>query len=62
MGGVSETFTGELRYTSNAEGRQGVERGRESFRIDIHQDGSRVLAAHAEIDDAPPVVRDVNQR
>lgn len=62
MGGVIETFTGEIRYTSTAEGRQGAERGRESFRIDIHRDGSRILAAHAEIDDAPSVVRDVNQR
>lgn len=62
MSGVLETFTGELCYTSNQEGRRGVERGRESFRIDIHRDGSRVLAAHAEIDDEPSVVRDVNQR
>tara|TARA_R110001599_G_scaffold132983_1_gene310345 strand:- start:64764 stop:65498 length:735 start_codon:yes stop_codon:yes gene_type:complete len=62
MSGVLETFTGELRYTSYAEGRRGAERGRESFRVDIHADGARVLAAHAEIDDAPCVVRDVNQR
>lgn len=62
MSGVVESFVGELRYTSSAPGREGAERGRESFRMDLHRDGSRVLAAHAEIDDAPPVVRDVNQR
>ena len=62
MSGVVESFTGEIRYTSTAADRMGAERGRESFRMDIHRDGSRILAAHAEIDDAPPVVRDVNQR
>ena len=62
MGGVLESFTGEIIYTSSEEGRRGEERGRESFRIDIHEDGSRVVAAHGEIDDAPSVARDVNQR
>lgn len=62
VGGVIETFTGKIRYTSTADGRKGAERARESFRIDIHRDGSWVLAAHAEIDDTPSVVRDVNQR
>ena len=30
--------------------------------MDLHTDGSRVISAHAEIDDAPPVVRDVSLR
>lgn len=62
MSGVIRSVTGTLQYTSNQPHRLGAERGRESFRIDMHQDGSRVLAAHCEIDDAPPVVRDVNLR
>ena len=62
MSGVARSITGSLQYTSNQVHRQGAERGRESFRMDIHRDGSRVLAAHCEIDDAPPVVRDVNLR
>ena len=62
MSGVSRSITGTLQYTSNQPHRLGAERGRESFRLDIHGDGSRVLAAHCEIDDAPPVVRDVNLR
>lgn len=62
MSGVTRSVIGNLQYTSNQAHRLGAERGRESFRMDIHQDGSRVLAAHSEIDDAPPVVRDVNLR
>lgn len=62
MSGVIRSITGTLRYTSNQAHRRGVERGRESFRLDVHRDGSRVLAAHCEIDDAPAVVRDVNLR
>lgn len=62
MSGVVRSITGTLQYTSNQPHRLGAERGRESFRMDIHRDGSRVLAAHCEIDDAPPVVRDVNLR
>lgn len=62
MSGVKRSITGTLRYTSNQEHRKGAERGRESFRMDVHRDGSRVIAAHCEIDDAPPVVRDVNLR
>ncbi|WP_269792535.1 hypothetical protein [Stenotrophomonas sp. Iso1] len=62
MSGVIRSITGTLRYTSNQAHRMGVERGRESFRLDVHRDGSRVLAAHCEIDDAPAVVRDVNLR
>ncbi|WP_449465422.1 hypothetical protein [Stenotrophomonas humi] len=62
MSGVIRSITGTLRYTSNQAHRRGAERGRESFRLDVHRDGSRVLAAHCEIDDAPAVVRDVNLR
>ncbi len=62
MSGVKRSISGTLRYTSNQEHRKGVERGREAFRMDVHRDGSRVIAAHCEIDDDPPVVRDVNLR
>lgn len=59
---VTQSWVGSYRYLSDAPGREGSERGRESFRIDRHADGSRVVAAHSEIDDPPPVVRDVNLR
>lgn len=62
MTGIARSITGSIQYTSNQGHRQGAERGRESFRLDVHRDGSRVLAAHCEIDDAPAVVRDVNLR
>lgn len=62
MTGIARSITGSIQYTSNQSQRMGVERGRESFRLDLHRDGSRVLAAHCEIDDAPAVVRDVNLR
>lgn len=61
-GGVRRSVTGTILYTSNQEHRRGVERGREQFRVDLHADGSRTIAAHGEIDDPPPVVRDVNLR
>lgn len=62
MSGVLESFVGELAYTSGEPQRFGVERGRESFRIDQHVDGCRIVTAHSEIDDAPAVVRDVSMR
>lgn len=62
MTGIARSITGSIQYTSNQGHRMGAERGRESFRLDLHRDGSRVLAAHCEIDDAPAVVRDVNLR
>lgn len=62
MSGISRSISGILRYTSNQAHRRGAERGRESFRQDVHRDGSRTLAAHCEIDDAPAVVRDINLR
>ena len=57
-----ESLVGNLLYTSDQPERLGKERGRESFRMDLHPDGSRVISSHAEIDDAPPVVRDVSLR
>jgi len=62
MTGIARSISGTIQYTSNQSYRQGAERGRENFQLDVHRDGSRVLAAHCEIDDAPPVVRDVNLR
>ncbi len=53
------TIRGTLAYTSNKPDRQGQERGREDFTITVHGDGRRTLRAHCEIDDAPPVLRDV---
>lgn len=52
-------IVGSIHYTSDKEGRVGQERGRENFRIDIHGDGRRTIAAHGEIDDSPMVMRDV---
>lgn len=60
--GVTRSIRGSIQYTSNQEHRRGAERGREYFRVDIHTDGSRTIAAHGEIDDDPSVVRDVNLR
>lgn len=59
---VVRSIEGRIRYTSTAPERAGAERGREAFRIDVHANGSRTIAAHGEIDDAPAVVRDVNLR
>jgi len=50
---------GKLHYTSDKEGRKGVERGREDFTITVHGDGRRTIRAYTEIDDAPNVMRDV---
>jgi hypothetical protein len=50
---------GMIRYTSNKPERQGQERGRESFLINIHSDGRRSCIAHCEIDDRPSVMRDI---
>ena len=59
---VVRSITGTLAYTSTKPERMGATRGREHFRIDVHADGSRTIAAHGEIDDAPAVIRDVNLR
>lgn len=53
------TLRGRLLYTSRAPGREGRERGREFFTLTTHASGARTLQAHCEIDDPPPVVRDV---
>jgi len=53
------SIRGTLQYTSNKPERKGQERGREHFSIVVHGDGRRTLSAHCEIDDAPPVMRDV---
>ena len=52
---------GHILYTSEKPDRLGHERGREIFTLTHHEDGSRTLTAHSEIDDAPNVVRDVSQ-
>jgi hypothetical protein len=62
MSSTTLSLAGELRYLSHAAERHGEERGREFFRVDVYPDGCRTIAAHAEIDDAPAVVRDVNLR
>ena len=59
---VVRSISGTIAYTSTKPERSGATRGREYFRIDVHRDGSRTIAAHGEIDDAPAVVRDVNLR
>ena len=53
------TIRGRIHYTSNAPQRRGQERGRERFTITVHRDGRRTLRALSEIDDPPPVLRDV---
>lgn len=53
------TVKGAIRYTSRKPERMGEERGREFFMITSQPDGTDVLHAHCEIDDAPAVVRDV---
>ncbi len=55
----SRIIRGSIRYTSNKPERNGAERGREHFTITSQADGVDVLSAHCEIDDAPPVLRDV---
>ncbi len=55
------TIVGQILYTSERPDRMGQERGREYFTLTHHDDGSRTLTAHSEIDDAPNVVRDVSQ-
>lgn len=55
------TIRGTLQYTSRQPERMGEERGREYFTLTQQPDGVDVLLAHCEIDDAPPVIRDVSQ-
>ncbi len=55
----NRTIRGHIQYTSTKPERKGQERGRERFTITQQSDGVDVMLAHCEIDDAPPVVRDV---
>lgn len=54
------TISGRILYTSRKPGREGEERGRESFTFTRHGDGSRTLRALCEIEEPDPtVLRDV---
>ena len=53
------TIRGKILYTSKKPERMDQERGREYFTITQQPDGTDVMHAHCEIDDAPMVVRDV---
>ncbi|MGB0764727.1 MAG: hypothetical protein ACPGPG_05955, partial [Luminiphilus sp.] len=50
---------GSIQYTSDQTERAGALRGREWFTLSQQPDGTDVLLAHCEIDDAPKVTRDV---
>lgn len=55
-----KTITGAILYTSRKPERLGQERGRESFVITRHGDGTETIRAHCEIEDPDPaVMRDV---
>lgn len=54
------TVSGTIRYLSMKPGREGTERGRESFRFTHHTDGSVIMSAHCEIEEPDPaVMRDI---
>ncbi|TYC90862.1 DUF3108 domain-containing protein [Novosphingobium sp. BW1] len=54
------TITGKIQYTSRKEGREGADRGRETFMWTHHSDGKKTLRAHCEIDEPDPtVMRDI---
>ncbi len=53
------SWRGRIAYTSRQAERMGAERGRETFNLTEQIDGTSVLHAHTEIDDAPDVLRDV---
>ncbi|GMG86285.1 hypothetical protein [Biformimicrobium ophioploci] len=57
----NRTIRGQIRYTSRKPERLGEERGREYFTITQQPDGTDILQAHCEIDDAPNISRDVMQ-
>lgn len=52
-------ITGKILYTSKKPERLNAERGREVFTLTKQSDGTSVLHAHCEIDDAPDVIRDI---
>ena len=54
-----QTIRGTIRYTSKQAERMNEERGREFFTLTKQSDGTSVLHAHCEIDDAPDVIRDI---
>ena len=54
------SIRGTIAYTSKKPGREGQERGREYFMINVHSDGKRSCQAHCEIDDRPSVMRDIH--
>ncbi len=55
-----KTIRGKIRYTSKKPERLDQERGREVFTLNQQADGTDILLAHCEIDDAPNVIRDVS--
>ena len=54
-----KSWRGTIQYTSRKPERMHAERGREYFTLTEQPDGLSTLHAHCEIDDAPPVTRDV---
>ena len=59
MAASHRTTRGKILYTSRKPDRMNAERGREYFTLTVQTDGTSVLHAHCEIDDAPELVRDV---
>ena len=55
-----QNIRGTISYMSHKKERYGQERGREYFTLSRHDDGTTVMHAHCEIDDAPAVTRDVS--
>ncbi|RJY10036.1 hypothetical protein [Aurantiacibacter aquimixticola] len=54
------TVTGRIRYTSEKQGMEGQERGRECFVFTHHTDGSVIMRARCEIEEPKPtVLRDI---
>ncbi|WP_415811328.1 hypothetical protein [Litorimonas haliclonae] len=53
------TWRGVIAYTSKKADRMNENRGRETFTLHEQTNGTSVLHAHTEIDDAPDVLRDV---
>lgn len=56
----NRNIRGTILYTSTKPERNGEERGREYFTLSQQSDGIDIMLAHCEIDDAPPVIRDVS--
>lgn len=54
-----QTIRGKILYTSKKPDRMDMERGREFFTLTKQSEGTSVLHAHCEIDDAPDVIRDI---